>query len=336
MRLTSTLRPMQKDGFSGSPRQPGRPGWLLSRLPGFLLCGVAALATVPAAAAQDAPPPCTEWARRLPNLSTAVCDAAQLQGNGGRSVRGVPLYQRDVLPTGLTDGPRRRVLVIGGIHGDELSYTSLVLHWIGHAQQAPAELEWRFVPLLNPDGALKQRPTRVNARGVDLNRNFPTEGWAKQAHRYWADRTRRDPRRYPGPAPLSEPESRWLHDEMERRSGWGACTWTRWASSPAAWATTAGCTRACRWSPSNCPARCARPRRRRCARCGWTCCTGWKNGCNRLLYRAPCARYRAASRTSQRQRLSAKKPRGGPLKSQTLRSHPTRRDYAHPAVALIR
>jgi protein MpaA len=216
MRLTSTLRPMQKDGFSGSPRQPGRPGWLLSRLPGFLLCGVAALATVPAAAAQDAPPPCTEWARRLPNLSTAVCDAAQLQGNGGRSVRGVPLYQRDVLPTGLTDGPRRRVLVIGGIHGDELSSTSLVLHWIGHAQQAPAELEWRFVPLLNPDGALKQRPTRVNARGVDLNRNFPTEGWAKQAHRYWADRTRRDPRRYPGPAPLSEPESRWLHDEMER------------------------------------------------------------------------------------------------------------------------
>jgi protein MpaA len=164
-----------------------------------------------------AAPPCAEWARRLPNLSAAACDAAQLRANGGRSVRGKPLYQRDVAPAGAPDAqPRRRVLVIGGIHGDELSSASLVLHWIGQAQDAPAALEWRFVPLLNPDGALQRRPTRVNARGVDLNRNFPTAGWATQAHRYWAQRTRRDPRRYPGPAPLSEPESRWLHDEMEQ------------------------------------------------------------------------------------------------------------------------
>ena len=80
----------------------------------------------------------------------------------------------------------------------------------------PAELEWRFVPLVNPDGALQKRPTRTNARGVDLNRNFPTAGWAKQAHRHWIDRNKRDPRRYPGPAPLSEPESRWLHEQMEQ------------------------------------------------------------------------------------------------------------------------
>lgn len=197
------------------------PGWLAAGWVAGLLAaaspGAAGMPLPPAAGTPAAGPPCAEWARRLPDLSAAACDAAQLQANGGRSVRGVPLYQRDVMPPGVTEAePRRRVLVIGGIHGDELSSASLVLYWIGQAQDAPAALEWRFVPLLNPDGALQRRPTRVNARGVDLNRNFPTAGWAKQAHRYWAHRTRRDPRRYPGPAPLSEPESRWLHDEMEQ------------------------------------------------------------------------------------------------------------------------
>lgn len=160
--------------------------------------------------------PCAEWTRFLPNLGAALCEAARLQPNDGRSVRGVPLYQRDVMPQDLSELARRRVLVIGGIHGDELSSASLVVHWIGHAEQTPAQLEWRFVPLANPDGALQKPPTRTNARGVDLNRNFPTAGWAKQAHRYWIDRNKRDPRRYPGPAPLSEPESRWLHEQMEQ------------------------------------------------------------------------------------------------------------------------
>jgi hypothetical protein len=138
-----------------------------------------------------------------------LCDAARLQASSARSVRGAPLFQRDVEPATVTGEPSRRVLVIGGMHGDELSSASR------HAQRLPAELKWRFVPLVNPDGALQRRPTRVNARGVDLNRNFPTTGWSRQAHRYWVQRTGRDPRRYPGPAPLSEPESRWLHGEMD-------------------------------------------------------------------------------------------------------------------------
>jgi hypothetical protein len=193
-------------------------------------CAVALTMLVPAARAvsasqpasqPDARPasssgPCAEWTRFLPNLGMGLCEAARLQPNDGRSVRGVPLYQRDVVPQDLGEAPRRRVLVIGGIHGDELSSASLVVHWIGHAEQTPAELEWRFVPLVNPDGALRKRPTRTNARGVDLNRNFPTAGWARQAPRYWIERTRRDPRRFPGPAPLSEPESRWLHGQMEQ------------------------------------------------------------------------------------------------------------------------
>ena len=58
-------------------------------------------------------------------------------------------------------------------------------------------------------------PTRVNAKGVDLNRNFPTPNWARDAKNYWEIRTRKDPRRWPGPKPLSEPESKFLYDQMD-------------------------------------------------------------------------------------------------------------------------
>ena len=155
---------------------------------------------------------CEQSVRRLPSVSTALCKNAQLTDNGGRSLQGQPFYQRDVV----SPHAQLKVLVIGGIHGDELSSTSLVLHWIQHATQTPANVHWRFVPLVNPDGMLRDVPRRTNARGVDLNRNFPTPNWDKEAPHYWKDRTRNDPRRYPGPKSLSEPESKWVHDEMER------------------------------------------------------------------------------------------------------------------------
>ncbi|MEK8086299.1 M14 family zinc carboxypeptidase [Aquabacterium sp. A3] len=155
---------------------------------------------------------CQRVVRKLPNVSAALCAGAQLGSGPSRSVRGVPLFQRDVV----SPNPSLRVLVVGGIHGDELSSTALALHWIRAAKETPSNIHWRFVPLMNPDGMLQRRPWRMNANGVDLNRNFPTPNWDKEATHYWNQRTRRDPRRYPGPQPLSEPESRWLHDEMER------------------------------------------------------------------------------------------------------------------------
>ena len=80
----------------------------------------------------------------------------------------------------------------------------------------PQPVHWRFVPVLNPDGVLAHPPRRVNASGVDLNRNFPTPNWEREAAHYWQVRTRKDPRRWPGPKPLSEPESRFLHDQMQQ------------------------------------------------------------------------------------------------------------------------
>ena len=162
----------------------------------------------------QAPPPhpCVAFVAGLPNVKRPLCEAAALRATEGRSVQGRTLYARDVV----APGAKLRVLVIGAIHGDELSSASLALHWIQHAVQSPSNAHWRFIPALNPDGLLARPARRTNASGVDLNRNFPTPNWRRDAKVYWEQRTRKDPRRWPGPNPLSEPESRFLHEEMAR------------------------------------------------------------------------------------------------------------------------
>ena len=205
----------------------------------------AAVAAQPPPSVEAAASACALLQPRLPGVSRAQCLAAQLQPSGALSRDGTPLYWRDVLrPAALSaavhgtrpDAEPLRVLVVGAIHGDELTAGSLALRWIGMAEAenataqpasaqpgaagataaaGPAPVHWRFVPVLNPDGLLAQKPTRVNAHGVDLNRNFPTPGWAHEAPIYWEQRTRKDPRRWPGHQPLSEPESRFLHRQIE-------------------------------------------------------------------------------------------------------------------------
>jgi len=158
---------------------------------------------------------CAEFAGRLPNVSPALCESAQLQDMQARSVNKRIIWGRDVA----TPDARLRVLVIGGIHGDEMSSSAVVFHWIRLASTPPADMphpvHWRFIPTLNPDGLFARPPKRVNANGVDLNRNFPTPNWSRDAAAYWEKRTKRDPRRWPGNKPLSEPESRFLNMQMD-------------------------------------------------------------------------------------------------------------------------
>ena len=163
---------------------------------------------------------CASVAPHLPNVSQALCRQADLIDSGIRSVKGVPLLTRDILTDaqGRVEGSntKLRVLVVGGIHGDELSSAAVALHWIKLAQQLPADVHWRFIPVLNPDGLMAKPAKRVNANGVDLNRNFPTPNWERDAKVYWEKRTGKDPRRWPGNKPLSEPETQFLFDEMTR------------------------------------------------------------------------------------------------------------------------
>lgn len=157
---------------------------------------------------------CSDYSSKIPNLRPALCEAAQLRDMKARSVQGRTIWGRDIQP----DDAKLRVLVLGGIHGDEMSSSALVFHWIALASTPPADMHpsihWRFIPTLNPDGLFARPSKRVNAHGVDLNRNFPTPNWARDAKLYWENRTKRDPRRWPGVKPLSEPESRFLYEQM--------------------------------------------------------------------------------------------------------------------------
>ncbi|NRA67537.1 MAG: DUF2817 domain-containing protein [Pseudobacteriovorax sp.] len=99
----------------------------------------------------------------------------------------------------------KRVLVIGVIHGDEPEGGSVTRRWMERLANINARNSWRIVPLANPDGW--HAKTRMNANGVDLNRNFPSEDWERLAHKYWSERKNKDPRRNPGKAPGSEPET---------------------------------------------------------------------------------------------------------------------------------
>ena len=108
----------------------------------------------------------------------------------GRSVR-----KRAISATrsGDTDAPRK-VLVVGSIHGNETAGIAIARRL--ERRRPPGGTELWVVRDLNPDGSA--RHTRQNARGVDLNRNFP---------RRWRQIGRRGTPEYSGTSPLSEPET---------------------------------------------------------------------------------------------------------------------------------
>ncbi len=160
---------------------------------------------------------CERVANRLASVAVSDCAGPGYALTGASSVNGTPLFAK-VYPPLPTRAPQARILLIGGIHGDELTSVSIVFKWMRILNKHHSGLfHWELVPALNPDGLLRKKSLRLNANGVDLNRNFPTPDWAQRAiNDYWITRTHKNPRRYPGQTPLSEPESRWLAEEIER------------------------------------------------------------------------------------------------------------------------
>ena len=101
----------------------------------------------------------------------------------GHSVEGRPLLVSQQGSGAL------RIYLIGGVHGDETEG----LRVIESARQAAAPgATIRILRDLNPDGSAAGE--RHNARGLDLNRNWPARNF--------------DPASTGGPTPLSEPETR--------------------------------------------------------------------------------------------------------------------------------
>ncbi len=84
------------------------------------------------------------------------------------------------------------VVLIATMHGNEGGPIRILRNLLSGPQVTGANI-W-VVPDLNPDGYV--RGTRKNARGVDLNRNFPYD-WRRQTGTYNS-----------GSSPASEPETR--------------------------------------------------------------------------------------------------------------------------------
>jgi len=130
----------------------------------------------------------------------------------GRSVRGAEL--RVHLPR------EPRHLLVAGLHGEEPETVLLARGILDRAEATEATCA--IVLCANPDGVADA--TRQNARGVDLNRNFPAASWREGRTpsypagidpelRVPANRTNSSST---GTAPLSEPESAALAALIER------------------------------------------------------------------------------------------------------------------------
>ena len=102
----------------------------------------------------------------------------------GRSVDDAPIVAED------HGRGRQRVYVIGLIHGNEPEGYA-ALDEVRRVLREHPGVRSRLVPSMNPDG--HAAGTRGNARGVDLNRNWPASNFTPAEDR--------------GPAPLSEPET---------------------------------------------------------------------------------------------------------------------------------
>lgn len=108
----------------------------------------------------------------------------------GATAQGTPIRATVV---GDPDAPIR-IVVLGQMHGNEPAGRRVV-RTLRSVTPPPGTAFW-LVPTMNPDGHATR--TRANARGVDLNRNFPTS-WRQIG---------RGTQQWSGPRAASEPETK--------------------------------------------------------------------------------------------------------------------------------
>jgi hypothetical protein len=116
----------------------------------------------------------------------------------GHSVKGRPIVAQELGDPNAT----RTALVVGVIHGDETAGLRITRRLRNQFSGIKGVKLW-VIDAVNPDGVAAHR--RTNAHLVDLNRNFPYL-WHSGPHDGY----------YPGTGPLSEPESRAVHDFIEQ------------------------------------------------------------------------------------------------------------------------
>ena len=169
---------------------------------------------------------CETVGEKLGSVNVQDCKNAKLQLSGITSNQDKPLTFRDfnTQVSNENSNEKTRILLVGGIHGDEFSGVSIAFKWLNklakdyssNTSQIINNYHWRVIPILNPDGLLQGdgESKRMNANDVDLNRNFPTEDWDEFAHKFWINKRGRDPRRFPGPEGGSEIETQWIVEQI--------------------------------------------------------------------------------------------------------------------------
>lgn len=111
----------------------------------------------------------------------------------------VPAYQF------INNGPE--VLILGGVHGDEVEGVIAAQQLLKHFMNAfPYKLNITLVPQFNLEGVIFK--TRGNGNGVDLNRNLPTKDWSPEV---------KTPRYHPGPFAGSEKENQGLMTYLDEK-----------------------------------------------------------------------------------------------------------------------
>jgi murein peptide amidase A len=109
----------------------------------------------------------------------------------GRSLRGRPIRAEEMG----NPASQRSLMLVGCVHGNECAGIAIARALA--AEPPPPSADVWIVFDLNPDG--HHMGTRQNARGVDLNRNFPYR---------WRPVGSRGSTFYSGAGPRSEPETR--------------------------------------------------------------------------------------------------------------------------------
>lgn len=95
---------------------------------------------------------------------------------------------------------------MAGVHGDEVEGVYVLkklFEWLQEEEGVQASLV--VIPVLNVDGL--RHGTRINAHGVDLNRNCPSQAWSPTAS---------EAKYNPGPKGLSEPENVFLDNLFKK------------------------------------------------------------------------------------------------------------------------
>jgi len=163
-------------------------------------CTERASSREPGRLAEESLTTATPGVRRGAPSSASESSATSSSQAIGESVLGRPIM---LLSFGKAS---RRVLIVGGLHGDEYGADvaeAFATYLARHPAAIPNGTEVDIVPSANPDGVAEDR--RGNAHHVNLNRNFPAYNW----------RPMMGPRTTSGPHPASEPETRAIIRQLE-------------------------------------------------------------------------------------------------------------------------